>query len=89
MRTCCGQTVRTPFCPYCGRVFYNANGLEGLLAHIQRHVLAFEKRAEKLRLRFKDDPEKGEEKANQWCGAVTQRRWKEWEEALIKVMKEE
>lgn len=89
MRKCCGQAVRTPFCPYCGTVSYNAKGLEGLLAHVQGHILAFEKRAEKIRLRFQDEPERAEKKANQFCGAATQMRWKAWEAELLKVIGEE
>jgi hypothetical protein len=35
---CCGEERKTPFCPQCGKKIVDANGLQGLLLHVQQRV---------------------------------------------------
>ena len=84
---CCGEDVKTPFCPSCGKKNPSVFPLQELLAHVRSQCGA------KLTM-FKINKRKEERGEGEYWGYRAKgdmkkhERWKRWMEALEKVIGE-
>lgn len=87
MNTCCGEEVKTRFCPHCGKEVNKEPILE-LLAHIKKSMGEKVSRAKQTR-RWADEGRNGES----WDSRIANRdalakKWTDWHNALVTLIQE-